>query len=59
MTINPSSDDASPDFIPLSSKEGRARDAETIRLQFVRSKGSRAVPPVDLPSSPESSQDER
>jgi hypothetical protein len=60
MTMNLSSPEETPsEFVPLSSKEGRVQDAELIRLDFIRSKGRKAVPPVDSPAAQESNQNEK
>jgi hypothetical protein len=60
MTTQSSFPDEAPfEFIPLSSKEGRAQDAEMIRQAFIKSKGSLAPqPPNEVPPG-ELGQDER
>ena len=36
-TPNPMPDESVTELLPLRSKKGRAKDAETIRLEFIRS----------------------
>ena len=57
-TTPPSSNEASSEeFLPLGSKESRAREAEKIRQDFVKS--TRHLPrPVKNPEAKESGQDE-
>jgi hypothetical protein len=60
MTTQSSFPDEIPsEFIPLSSKEGRAQDAEMIRQDFIKSKGSLAPQRPNQVSPGELGQDER
>jgi hypothetical protein len=57
-TLPPSSDEAfSEEFLPLGSKESRAREAERIRQAFIKS--TRHLPrPDKIPPAKESDQSE-